>query len=88
MTVQKTTRERGTPEEIASLLRDCDRPVNLSDLMDDGADAIDQLRRAFLRYIQEENGCNRRQERAGEPCREPARCGCHLEMMAQYADAE
>ena len=46
-----------------------------------------QVIRAFLRYIQEGNGCNRKIEQAGEPCREPARCGCYLEMMTQYEEA-
>jgi hypothetical protein len=47
----------------------------------------DQLQRAFLRLIQEDNGCNRTTERAGEPCREPQRCGCWLEMLEHYGDA-
>lgn len=40
-------------------------------------DEADLIRRAFLRYVQTENiGC----EATGDPCREPAKCGCHQEM--------
>lgn len=49
---------------------------------------LDQLTRAFMRYIQELRGCNRMQERCGQPCREAVRCGCHIEMLGHYQDAE
>ena len=42
------------------------------------ADA-DRLRRGFLRFVQRDNKC----PTTGKPCREPERCGCHLEMEAE-----
>jgi hypothetical protein len=50
---------------------------------------LEQMTRAFLCLIQEDNGCNRMQERAGVPCNKDTRhCGCWLEMMERYEDAE
>lgn len=45
------------------------------------------LRRAFLRFIQEQNGCNATEDRLGTPCGEKV-CGCWVEMMTHYGDAE
>lgn len=42
----------------------------------------ERLRRGFLRFVQADNGC----EATGKPCREPERCGCHLEMEGWLDD--
>lgn len=39
-------------------------------------DEIERLRAGFLRCVQSDNKCTI----TGAPCREPERCGCHLEM--------
>lgn len=48
---------------------------------------LDQMTRAFLRYIQKENKCEWLIE-SGVPCQESTRCGCWLEMMDHYENAE
>lgn len=37
---------------------------------------IERLRAAYLAHLQMENAC----KRTGQPCREPEKCGCDLEL--------
>lgn len=43
----------------------------------------ERLREAYMRRIQLECGCSN----TGAPCREPAKCGCHLELGDDLAEA-
>jgi hypothetical protein len=40
--------------------------------------------RALMRVIQRDNAC----KETGRECREPFRCGCHIEALTEVADAE
>lgn len=42
-----------------------------------------RLRAAYLAHIQMENAC----KRTGSPCREPEKCGCHIECANLIAQA-
>ena len=43
--------------------------------------ACARVRRAYLRHLQTENSCRV----TGKPCRELAKCGCHLELQESLA---
>jgi hypothetical protein len=45
---------------------------------------IERLRASLMRYVQQCNEC----EQTGEPCREPARCGCWLEAQAWHTQGD
>jgi len=42
----------------------------------------ERLQRSYMRLVQAAANC----EFTGKPCREPARCGCHLEMHDDLAE--
>lgn len=85
MTVNNQTennvrRARGSAREIAHLLRTCDRPVSLSVLMDDGADALDELR-ILLEATRE---AQMKECRSFPPCRDDCECYAQVVRESEY----